>query len=328
MRWIRSLAAGVAIPVVGLVLAACGGGTRTGSTAARINLTLAKLGGLHDYAWTESAGSGASALTVSGQVHSSTDWEFTTGSPAVHIFDVLGQGYTETDGVTAQIDLAASHEAFADIGEQAFATFFLTLESTPGVSVSRTGSCTVAGEAGTVIQATDGSALRERVQVCVASASGALLSFSSATSGPATAGLGSTPGGATFKVTGVGSVPLIGAPGAAPATGTNSAPPPASSRQGLPAGFPASVPAPPGQITRATATGSSLWDVEVTGTSASLLTAYEQSLQQAGFQTSTDVSAGSAGTIVMLSNGKIQVQLTGAASGQGYAMTILVTLGA
>jgi hypothetical protein len=155
-------------------------------------------------------GTGGASLTMTGQIHSSTDFEISLGT--THTFYVDGQAY-EVLGTIAPQKITLNQGYFQQQGIVAAANTFIGLTKASGVTIKATGTCNVAGITGTsYTESTPASVgILKLSQVgCVANSGGALLSFVERVSGSA------TPGGGGqkyfFEITGVNNVPQIPAP--------------------------------------------------------------------------------------------------------------------
>ncbi len=155
-------------------------------------------------------GTGGASLTITGQIHSSTDFEISLGT--THTFFVGGQAY-EVLGTLAPQKITLNQGYFQQQGIIAAANTFVGLTKASGVTIKATGTCNVAGIAGTSYTestpATVGNLKLSQVG-CVANSRGALLSFVEGVSGSA------APSGGgqkyLFEITGVNNVPQIPAP--------------------------------------------------------------------------------------------------------------------
>ena len=186
-------------------------GGQSGTGASSIVGDFAKLSGLTNYAFTSSIAGGTAKITISGRIHSPSNYEIDfAGSKLVVVgnqgYDVLGTIVTRQ---------AVSSGRLEETAEDAAASQFAAFTKVAGEKTKAIGPCTVAGEHGTVYSESSpssGGVVEIHDQGCVSS-TGALLSFEQAAGGSAIAADG-LPGGAsdTFSVLSIGTVPPIPAP--------------------------------------------------------------------------------------------------------------------
>ena len=338
---LRSLALGTVLVAVGSVAAACGstgsslkataGGGQTAASGSSPSsstggggLTLSRLASLTNYSFTATAGNGGYTFTVTGEVHDPSDWETHSTSPAVTNYDVNGRGYAValgqvTSGPPQQLD-----------GEATYAQALIGYTHVTGIRITTAGPCTVAGIQGTTYKVkspgADASLLVETATACVANGTGALLSYSSGVPGGSAASAAHITGATTsFTVNAVGGIGPIAAPDASPPTAVVTPAPGMGGATGLPAGFPAQVPGPPGKVLSSAALSSSKWYVELTETDATALTGYIEALQGVGFSV-VSTSNSAAGDIATLSDGSYQVLAEQMSlPGQGVVMSVTVS---
>jgi len=343
VRWV---AMGMVTVVLGVVAAACGSSgsstatTAPGATAASGTssagspggggLSLARLGSLTDYSFTSTAGNGGSTFTVTGEVHGPTDWETHSTSPAVTSYDVGGRGYAVAIGQVTAVTFKTRDGLTHLDGEPTYAQALIGYTHVTGIRITTGGHCSVAGVPGTIFQvkspSADASLLVETATACVADGSGALLSYSSGVpSGSAASAVHITGAATSFTVNAVGGIGPISVPSGSPTTTVVTLPSDAGGAPGLPAGFPAQVPAPPGKVFASTALSSTKWYVELTEPDATAEAGYVRALQGKGFSV-VNTSNTAAGDITTLSDGSLQVlaeQLS--LPGQGTVMAVTVS---
>lgn len=332
---------------IGAVLAACGAaGSASGTTSpggakgasgqnAQVSsglggLTIARLGSLTDYSFISRSGNEGYTFTVTGQVHDATDWESHSTSPAVTNFDVGGRGYGVAIGQVTPVTFKSPDGLTHLNGEATYAQALIGYTHVTGIRVAAAGPCNVAGVDGTTYHvkspAADASLLVETATACVANGSGALLSYSSGVPGGSAANATHLTGAETsFTVTAIGGVGPISAPAVSSTTTVASPPPTLSGTPGLPAGFPASVPAPPGKTMSSVALSSTKWYMELTENGSTAESGYVKILQGSGFSV-VDSSNTVAGDITTLSNGSFQVLVEQMSlPGQGVVMAVTVS---
>jgi hypothetical protein len=343
---LHRVAMGMVVVAVGMGAAACGSsGSSTATTAAGATatsgtgpagspgaggLSLARLGSLTDYSFTSTAGNDGSTITVTGEVHDPTDWETHSASPAVTNYDVGGRGYAVAIGQVTPVTLKTPEGLTHLDGETTYAKALIGYTHVTGIRITTGGHCSVAGVRGTTYDVkspgADATLLVETATACVADGSGALLSFASGVPGGSAASAVHITGATTsFTVDAVGGTGPIAAPSGSPTTTVATLPSDAGGARGLPAGFPAQVPAPPGRILAGTELSPTKWYVELTETGATAEAQYVQALQGKGF-TVVDTSNTAAGDITTLSDGSLQVLAEQMSlPGQGVVMTVTVS---
>ena len=342
---LRRMVAGTMVASVAMVAAACGSTSSSSTTAAAAGpasgsssaasageggLSLSRLGSLTNYSFTAAAGNGGYTFTVTGEVHDSTDWETHSTSPAVTTYDVDGHGYTVALGQVASATFKTPDGLTHLNGEKTYAQALIGYTHVAGIRITTGGACNVAGVAGTTYQvkspSADASLLVETATACVANGTGALLSYSSGVPGGSAASAAHITGATTsFTVNAVGGIGPIAAPDASPPTAVVTPAPGMGGATGLPAGFPAQVPGPPGKVLSSAALSSSKWYVELTETDATALTGYIEALQGVGFSV-VSTSNSAAGDIATLSDGSYQVLAEQMSlPGQGVVMSVTVS---
>ncbi len=343
---VRRLALATAAVAVGTLAAACGssagstattaaGGTATAGTSSVASsggggLSEARLGSLTDYSFTSTAGNDGYTFTVTGEVHSPTDWENHSTSPAVTTYDVDGRGYAVAVGQVLPTTFKPPDGLTHLNGETDYAQALIGYTHVTGIRITTAGPCSVAGVRGTTYQVkspgADASLLVETATACVADGSGALLSYSSGVPGGSAASAVNLKGAAvSFTVDAVGGIGPIAAPDAPPATTAPTVPPDTGAAPGLPAGFPAQVPAPPGKVFSGTALSSTKWYVELTETGPSAEAGYVKELQGKGFSV-VNASNTAAADITTLADGSLQVLVEQMSlPGQGVVMVLTVS---
>lgn len=348
-RVVQRLALGPVVVTIGAVLTACGAAgsaSRTTSpggaqglskqsahvSSGEGGLSAARLGSLTDYSFISKSGNEGYSFTITGQVHDPTDWETNSTSPAVANYDVDGHGYSLAVGQVIPVTFKSPDGLTHLNGEVSYAQALIGYTHVTGIRIVTAGSCNVAGVHGTTYEVrspgADASLLVETATACVADGSGALLSYSSGVPGGSAANATHLTGAETsFTVTAIGGVGAISAPQGS-STSTVTSPPPASKgTSGLPAGFPASVPAPPGKTMSSVALSSTKWYVELTESGSTAESGYVKVLQGKGFSV-VDSSNTVAGDITTLSNGSFQVLVEQMSlPGQGVVMAVTVSTG-
>ena len=343
---LRRVAMGAVVVVVGMGAAACGSsggskatsparatapsGTSSAGSPAAAGLSLARLGSLTDYSFTSTAGNDGYTFTVNGEVHGPTDWETRSTSPAVASYDVGGRGYAVALGQVTSLSFKTPDGLTHLNGETTYAQALIGYTHVAGIRITTAGPCRVAGVEGTTYQVKSPSAdaplLVETATACVADGSGALLSYSSGVPGGSAASAAHLTGATvSFTVDAVGGIGAIAAPSAPPTSTAARVPSDAGAGPGLPAGFPAQVPAPPGKVLSAVALGPTKWYVELTETDAGAQAAYVQALQGKGFVVVTKSNT-PAGDITTLSDGSLQVLAEQMSlPGQGVVLAVTVS---
>lgn len=180
---------------------------QSSSTSAATSTTLPSLNrltSLTNYSYTMTVGTGSASLTMTGQIHSQSNFEISLGT--THTYLINSQAY-EVLGNLAPQKITLNPTYFQQQGIIAAANTFFDLTKASGVKVEPSGSCTIAGLKGTLYKETTPSnaGIFKIAQVgCVANSGGALLSFNQGDSGSA------APGGGGqkyfFEVTGVNNV--------------------------------------------------------------------------------------------------------------------------
>ena len=335
----------LAVVLVGMcgMATACGSGAPAGGTAAATSrevpspqsgptvdgLDQAKLGALQNYAFTSVNSDGSVSMTWTGKVHSPTDWEVKTDSPAVTTYDVDGHGSAIAIGQVERVTFKTPEGVGHLLGEVSFAEQLFGYTHVAGIKITQGAPCTVAGASGVTfhVQVPNASIVNETAQACVDRSSGALLSYQGGvTGGSAADSMGVSGHGMTFTVTSIGGVGQISAPAASSSTAipVPTVPTASSASGGLPAGFPSQVPAPPGKITSAAQIGAGKWTLQVSESSASALTDYEKILEARGFSVTSHTS-NAAGDFADLAGGSIQIVLEQMSfPGQGVILSVTV----
>ncbi|HQU26165.1 MAG TPA: hypothetical protein PLS29_03940 [Acidimicrobiales bacterium] len=304
--------------------------------AAGNDLSVARLSGLRNYSFSYVVGSPSQEAAV-GRVHGTTDWQLTVTvgarTPSVTTYDVGGHGYSQVKGFASIEPVTfATPEGFTHLnGEHTWAQALVDALHVTGVRVTTAGTCRVAGQRGTLYvlktpTASEGVfSLTDRA--CV-ERSGPLLSFAEGVTGGSAAGaIGLTGRSETFTVTSIGRIGVVRAPkGSASAPPSTSAPATSPTVSGrLPAGFPSTVPAPPGTLVSATRLGATKWYVLLTEPSAHALATYVAGLEARGFTVLTR-STTAASTVVDLGDASYRVVLE-QMSLPGEGVTLTVTVG-
>jgi len=337
---------GTMVVVIGVLATACGSTSSSSATTAAAGaasgsspaasaggggLTLARLGSLTNYSFSTSTGNGGYSLTLTGEVHDSTDWETHSTSPAVTTYDVDGRGYTVALGQVASVTFKTPDGLTHLNGERTYAQALIGYTHVAGIRITTGGACNVAGVAGTTYQvkspSADASLLVETATACVADGSGALLSYSSGVPGGSAANAAHITGATTsFTVDAVGGIGPIAAPTASSsASTTTTAPPAVGGTSSLPAGFPAQVPVPPGKVFSSAALSPTKWYVQLTETDTTAEPQYVTALQGHGF-TVASTSNTAAGSITTLSDASYQVLVEQMSlPGQGVMLAVTVT---
>ncbi len=336
----------VALVSVWLILAGCGtapspsgGAQRSGSPAARsapnakVVFQLGRLAGLTNYTFVYQATNNGARIVTSGRVHALTDWVLTTTvGPKVTIFDVNGRGISRISGSGLATRMRFKSPDGADTlnGEYVSAKGLIGVTHITGVRILRAGSCGAAGVRGTLYDlkspANASRILRLGWQACIADGSGSLLTFVSGVKGGAAANAIHLAGaGTSFEVTSIGGVGPIVAPTPAK-TGTPTPRPTAPAPTGaLPAGFPQSLPPPPGKVFTGSQLSTGRWYLQMAeGTDASAIKSYMARLKAKGFTATTDLAT-AAGDIADLHSARYSVTLEQTNfPGQGYMLTVTV----
>ncbi|WP_298209016.1 hypothetical protein [Ferrimicrobium sp.] len=242
MHFQRSLMFGVTCCALAVSLAACGStgatSTSTKSSSSKSSssassssspanssspadsggagLSLSKLASYTNYAFTYSATGGGATTTFTGAVHSLTDWRLQASSPAVTNYDVDGKGYGTVAGFSAVTSTTfATPEGIHHLnGQYVNAQALIGMTHVTGEDIRKGGSCTVAGQDGTIynLGTPKNSYFSIGDQACVAS-NGALLLFAQGVTGGASAdALHLTGASEIWQVTAVGGVGPIAAP--------------------------------------------------------------------------------------------------------------------
>ena len=330
--------------VLGVALAGCGASSHSGGQttapggaspspaqlAGASGLTLARLSSLRNYTFTASASNGGVAFTVTGQVHSPTDWKTESTIPVAEShFDVGGHGYAITLGQVIAVSFATPEGLTHLDGEYSAAESLVGYTHVTGESITTRGSCRVAGESGTVyhLQSPGNAAslLVETATGCVARGSGALLSYAAGVPSGSAAQANNLAGASlTFTVTSIGGVGQISAPRAPAKTPTPSAPPVSSGAAQLPTGFPSQLAAPPGKVLSSAQLSSTKWYVQLSETSQDAVSQYEAELKGQGFAVSSSTSS-SGVDLVTLTRGQFQVLLEQTSfPGEGVVLAVTV----
>jgi len=297
-------------------------------TMSRARLELSRLSALHNYTFTSVATSGVYSLALAGRVHSPSDWEVHSTSPAVTTYDVGGRGYGVALGQVIHITFNTPEGLTHLSGEQTYAEALVGYTHVTGIKITTAGRCTVAGTPGTTyhVQSPDASMLSEVAAACVDNSSGALLSYTSGINGGSAAKATHLTGLATkFTVVSIGGVGQIYAPRPRVTKPVPTVPSYAGVPTGMPSGFPREVPAPPGKIISAVRLSAGKWYLELTEKSATAIVGYTRSMKARGFRltSSTDTAASD---IEVLANGPVQVLLEQMSlPGQGVVLAVSVT---
>ncbi len=178
--------------------------------------SLSKLASYTNYAFTYSAAAGGATITFTGAVHSLTDWRLQASSPAVTNYDVDGKGYGTVSGLSGVTTTTfATPEGIHHLnGQYVSAQALIGMTHVYGEQVRKGGSCTVAGQSGTIynLGTPKNGYITIGDQACVAS-NGALLLFAQGVTGGASAtALHLTGDSEVFQITAVGGVGPIAAP--------------------------------------------------------------------------------------------------------------------
>ena len=303
--------------------------TSSQASASGQPFSLARLASLENYRFTSSASNDGHTFAITGMVHGPTDWEIDTAVP-VHetTYDVDGRGYSLVLGQVIPVHFTTPEGLGHLDGERTAAEGLIGFTHVLGIRITTAGSCGVAGRSGTLYHlATPRDAaglLLETATACVAKGSGALLSYTAGVpSGSAAAAVHVQGATGTFRVVAIGGVGVVRAPTAPPTTTTPRIPATASPGR-LPAGFPSSVPAPPGTVLSSARIGPSKWYLELTEPSANAIRDYVAALRATGFAL-TSSSSTAAGDVDQLRRGPVQVlveQIT--LPGQGVTLAVTV----
>ena len=328
----------------GLALAGCGttagssgsapahGSGSPSSTAQTgvASLTLSRLSSLRNYTFTSTSGNAGYTFTITGEVHSPTDWETQSTAPVAEThYDVGGRGYAVTLGQVISVSLATPEGLTHLDGEYSAAESLVGYTHVSGETITTRGACRVAGESGTVyhLQSPSNAAslLVETATGCVAQGSGALLSYTAGVPSGSAAQANNLAGASlTFTVNSIGGVGAISAPKAPAATATATPPPATSGSPQLPPGFPSQLPAPPGKVLSSAQLSSTKWYVQLTETSQDAVSQYEAELKGQGFAVSSSTSS-SGLELVTLTKGQFQVLLEQTSfPGEGVVLAVTV----
>jgi hypothetical protein len=328
----------LALTVLALGLAACGSSGspassqrvasgRAGQAAA---FSLSRLASLENYRFTSSSSTEGHTLRITGLVHGPEDWEIESTVPVPErTYDVGGRGYAVVFGHVEPVRFETP-EGYSHLdGERTFATALIGYTHVTGIRITRNGSCQVAGTAGTLYHvATPSNAaslLLETATACVADRSGALLSYRAGVpSGSAAAHIRGVT--SSFTVVAIGGVGEINPPKAAPTTTLPTVPTTTTPAGGsaLPAGFPSTVPQPPGSILTGVRISSTKWYLLLTERSDAALRDYTAVLTAKGF-TVTSSSGTAAGDLEQLAKGGLHLLLEQIGlPGQGVTLAVTV----
>lgn len=316
----------------------CGATGAAAATGAQVSarprsgpgLSLARLASLENYRFTSKSSNDGYSFEITGMVHGPEDWEARATSPVSELtFDVGGRGYAVVLGRVEPVHFSTAEGLTHLDGERTFAQALVGYTHVRGIRIATKGRCQVAGRSGTVYAlATPRDAaglILETASACVATGSGALLSYTSGVpSGSAAAAVNLRGATSTFRVEAVGGVGPISAPKAPPATTVPSVPSTTGRPTGLPAGFPTEVPAPPGTLLSSARIGPSKWYLQLTEKRASALEHYASELEARGFAV-TSSSNSSAADLEQLAKGSLEVLLEQLAfPGEGVTLAVTV----
>lgn len=173
-------------------------------------LSLSRLTSIKNYSFTQVVGNGGASLTMVGLIHSPTNFEISLGS--THTIFVGGQAY-EVLGPLAPQKISIGPNYFQQQGIIEAANEFVDFTKAHGVTVEKTGTCTVANIPGTTYTEASPSnvtILKIEQVACISNSNGALLSIVQQASGTASpTGNGQR---FNFQITGVNNVAPIALP--------------------------------------------------------------------------------------------------------------------
>ncbi len=310
--------------------AATASGPKSGKASGGGGLTLARLSRLTDYSFTSTAGNGGYTFTVTGEVHAPTDWKTHSTTPAVTNYDVGGRGYGVAIGRVVPVTFRTPEGLTHLDGETTYAQALIGYTHVTGIRIATAGPCRVAGVEGTRYQikspSADASLLVETATACIASGSGALLSYSSGVPGGSAANAAHITGASTsFTVNAIGGIGPIAAPRASPISTAATTPPVVGGALGVPTGFPSQVPSPPGTVLSSAALSSTKWYLQFSENSSAALADYVKVLQRRGFREVSSTNSAAA-DVATLADGSLQVLLEQMAlPGQGVVLAVTVS---
>lgn len=303
--------------------------TTKGITSTGSGLTLDRLSSLTNYTYTTVSGNGGYTFTVTGQVHSPTNWQATSSAPRVTTYDVGGRGYAVALGQVSPVTFR-SPQGFSHLaGEYSAAESLVGYTHVAGISITTGGACSAAGASGTTYHvkspSADASILVETATACVANSTGALLSYTSGVpGGSGAAAIHLAGANITFTVEAIGGVSPISAPSPSNATTLPTLPSSFGATPGLPSGFPAAVAAPPGRIVSSVTLNPSKWYLQLVESGTGALASYASILESKGFGVVSSTIT-SAIDLEVLKDGAYQVQIEQLpSSGSGTFMAVTV----
>lgn len=180
------------------------------------DFSLSKLASYTNYAFTYSVAVSGATVTFTGSVHSLTDWRLQTSSPAVTTYDVDGKGYGTVAGLPSiSSETFSSSEGIHHLnGQYVNAQALIGMTHVYGEEIRKGGSCTVAGQSGTIynLGTPKNSYFSIGDQACVASNGTLLLFAQGVTGGTTAAALHLSDASELWQVTAVGGVGPIAAP--------------------------------------------------------------------------------------------------------------------
>lgn len=329
---------GMVVGVLALGILACGSAPAYAAakaasstvSSARDPFALGRLASLESYRFTSSASNGGATFEIAGMVHGPRDWETDAITPVEErTYDVGGRGYALVLGRIVPVHFKTPEGLSHLDGERTAAEGLIGYTHVRGIRITTKGSCRVAGASGTTYHlATPRDAaglLLETVTACVSKGSGELLSYSAGVpSGSLATAMHVRGATSTFTVTAIGGVRAIAVPKARPTTKVPSTPVRAGGPKGLPTGFPATVPAPPGTVLSSIRIGPSKWYLELTEKSSKALDDYVGELEAKGFSLASSSST-AAGDVDDLEHGPVQVVVEQVSlPGEGVTLTVIV----
>jgi hypothetical protein len=180
------------------------------------SFTLARLSPYANYAFQYTFTEDKATMTLTGEVHSLSDWRLQASSPDVTTYDVDGKGYSTVAGLsTISSTTFATPKGIHHLnGQYIFAEALIGMTHVTQERVRKGGSCTIAGQSGTTynFETPSNSYFSIGDQACIAS-NGALLAFAQGvTGGTSAASLNLNGANEVFQVTAVGGIPPITAP--------------------------------------------------------------------------------------------------------------------
>ena len=187
-------------PAIG---AQSGSSSNTLSTATLPgNISLARLGSLANYSYTEVTNGGGKSMTISGNVYSANNWEITTPWKIIYIgnqaYTYLGKWYVSQSNNSPPLP--------------GFSEQFWAMATNPTLRLREGSSCNFANTAGhvwTIVSANGSAENIVPMSVCIADQSGALLQ---SVAGLSNAISGNKNIGASFTITAIGTVQPFTAP--------------------------------------------------------------------------------------------------------------------